>query len=88
MGGGRALADRSQLSSNNLCLPFRVKGHGQNCSTLIAKKLEDRDRSWRGLIAGSKRLNNDGWCSLAFWTLALHGFLRIGLSKVWLLAAG
>ncbi len=33
-----------QLSRNNLRLPFRIKGHGKDCSTLVAKKFEDRDR--------------------------------------------
>lgn len=78
MACGRTLANRSQLSSNNLRLPFRVKGHGQNCSALIAEELEDRDCSLRGLIAGSKRLDNDVGCGIAFRTLALHGVLRVG----------
>jgi len=38
------LTNGPQLSCNNLRLSFRIKVHGKDCSTLIAKKLEDRDR--------------------------------------------
>ena len=70
------LANRPQLPCNNLRLPFRIKGHRQDRSALITKKLEYRNCSFRDLVTGSKCFNDDiGYC-IALWTLGLHACLR------------
>jgi hypothetical protein len=53
------LANRPQLPCNNLRLPFRIKGHRQDRSALITKKLEYRNCSFRNLVTGSKCFNDD-----------------------------
>ena len=71
------LANRPKLG-NNLLLRCGSKGHTQDRSTLIAEKLEHRDRLFGDLIASAKRFNDDIGHCIAFRALALHGLLRVG----------
>jgi hypothetical protein len=85
MAGAGSFADGSELSRNDLRLPFRIEGHGQDRAAVAAKKLEHRDCRLRGLVTGSKGHNDDIGCGRALWAQALANGVGMGH---WILVSG
>ena len=75
MARGRTLPDRTKLSRDHLCLPFRVERDPEDCFALIAQELQNRQRSLRSFIACSQVLNDNVGNGLTLRTFATHGRL-------------
>ena len=82
MARRRSLVDRAELSSNHLCLPFRIKRDAEDSVTPIAQELKYGQCSLRGFIASSQRFDDDVWRSFALRTPAIHGSLPLQFLRI------